>query len=122
MTPERSTDASAPWVRDPHRGDDLVDWGPIPTMIEGESRTRGMLLYKGTDGIPEAGVWECTPGHWRCVVERDEFCHFLKGSCVYEHESGDVITIRPGMAVFFPAGWSGTCRVTETVRKTYMIR
>lgn len=102
--------------------EDLEDWGPVPEMIEGQSRTAGTLLRKGPDGESECGIWTCTPGHWECDVERDEFCHFLSGRATYTHESGEVIEIEPGTTAFFPAGWSGTCRVHERVRKVYMIR
>lgn len=99
----------------------LVDWGIVPTTIEGESRTSGVLLYKDGRGA-EAGVWICTPGFWSCRVERDEFCYFVEGRCTYTHESGEAVEIVPDTAAYFPAGWSGTCRVHETVRKVYMIR
>jgi uncharacterized cupin superfamily protein len=52
----------------------------------------------------------------------DEFCHFLTGRATYVHESAEVIEIEPATTAFFPAGWTGTCRVHETVRKVYMIR
>lgn len=95
----------------------------VPETIEGEeSRTSGFLIHKGEGGVPEAGVWICTPGFWRCHVERDEFCHFLSGRCTYAHESGDIIEVEADTTAFFPAGWKGTCRVDETVRKAYMIR
>ena len=100
----------------------LADWGVVPTMIEGESRTSGLLLHKGPEGRSEAGLWVCTPGYWRCEVTRDEFCHFLAGRATYTHEAGTVIEITPDTAAFFPAGWHGTCRVHETLRKVYMIR
>ena len=119
----RNEDPDAtPVMRAPKRIGDLVDWGTIPTMIEGESRTSGRLLYKGEDGSPESGVWVCTPGFWECHVTRDEMCHFLEGRCTYTHESGEVIEIEPDTLAFFPEGWRGTCRVQETVRKVYMIR
>jgi len=116
---------------------DLVDWGSIAPLgapaapsrapaDSGEearpSRTRGILLYRGAEKYPEAGLWECTPGSWECRVGRDEFCHFLAGRCVYTHESGERTEIRGGDAAVFPAGWNGTCEVFETVRKVYLIR
>jgi hypothetical protein len=108
---------------------DLVDWGPITPAggvagigAAAASHTRGILLYRGTEKHPEAGLWECTPGCWDCRVERDEFCHFLAGRCVYTHESGERTEIRGGDAAFFPAGWNGRCEVIETVRKVYLIR
>lgn len=117
-----SNPEKTPLLRDPKSIRDVVDWGVIPTMIEGESNVSGVLLHKGTDGSPESGVWICTPGFWECHVTEDELCHFLEGSCTYTHETGDVIEIRPDTAAFFPKGWKGTCRVHETIRKVYMIR
>ncbi len=102
---------------------ELVDWGPVAEPIGSPvSRTSGRLLHRDADGGNETGVWCCTPGRWRCIVTRDEFCHFLAGRCTYTADSGEVLEIAGGDAAFFPAGWSGTCEVRETVRKTYMIR
>lgn len=114
--------ATAPHIADPLGHADLADWGPIPTMIEGQSHSSGRLLHKGPGGQSECGIWVCTPGRWACHVTRDEFCHFLAGRCTYVHESGEVIEIVPGTAAFFPEGWRGECTVHETVRKLYMIR
>ncbi len=104
-------------------GGDLVDWGPVAQPVgEVVSHTSGRLLHHDEDGDNETGLWVCTPGIWRCQVERDEFCHFLAGHCVYTDDGGERLEIEGGDAAFFPAGWSGTCEVLETVRKTYMIR
>jgi uncharacterized cupin superfamily protein len=91
-------------------------------VLEGESRTSGKLLHKGSEGRSECGIWRCTPGKWVCQVTRDEFCHFLAGRCTYVHDSGEVIEITPDTAVFFPENWKGVCTVHETVTKVYMIR
>jgi hypothetical protein len=115
-------DSSAPHLSDPLALDDPVDWGVVPTMLEGESHQSGVLLHKGPNGESECGVWICTPGYWECKVTHDEFCHFLEGRCTYTHESGEVIEVEPGTVAFFPAGWNGVCRVHRTVRKVYMVR
>ncbi len=114
--------SSAPHLHSISKTDDLADWGVIPTMIEGESKTSGKLLYKGSEGHPECGLWICTPGKWECHVTNDEFCYFLEGRCTYRHDSGEVIEIEPDSSAFFPAGWKGVCTVHETVKKVYMIR
>ncbi|MGM0606337.1 MAG: cupin domain-containing protein [Halobacteriota archaeon] len=119
---EDGTPFSVTTLTDPADLEDVEDWGPIATMIEGQSHTSGKVIHKGPDGESECGVWICTPGYWECDVTRAEFCHFIEGRATYTHESGDVIEIEPDTIAFFPAGWSGTCRVHETVRKTYMIR
>ena len=114
--------SSAPHIAPASTVGDLTDWGVIPTMIEGESLTSGIILHKSPDGESETGIWVCTPGYWNCHVTADEFCHFLSGRCTYTHESGDVIEIEEDTAAFFPKDWKGTCRVQETIRKVYMIR
>ena len=111
-----------PVLRDPMHPGPLKDWGIIPTMIDGSSRTAGLLLSRDRDGRSESGVWTCTPGVWHCVVTSDEFCHFLDGACTYVHESGERIEILPDTLAFFPRGWTGRCMVQKTIRKVYMIR
>jgi uncharacterized cupin superfamily protein len=109
-------------LRDALTAAPLKDWGVIPTMIDGISRTAGILLSRDPDNHAESGIWTCTPGLWRCEVTSDEFCHFLEGSCTYTHDDGDVIHIEPDTLAFFPQGWSGHCQVRRTVRKVYLIR
>ena len=109
-------------LQDPLADHEFADWGPIPDMIEGESKTFGRLLHRNADGSSESGIWNCTPGTWRCHVTRDEFCHFLAGECTYTADNGQVIEVRPGTVAFFPEDWKGICEVRETIRKVYMIR
>ena len=114
--------AASPQLRGPLTAGPLKDWGAVPTMIEGQSVTAGILLHKGPGGRNETGIWTCSPGYWNCHVTSDEYCHFIAGRCTYTHESGEVIEIEPDTVAFFPKDWKGTCRVAETVRKVYMIR
>ncbi len=100
----------------------LTDWGPVPGPIgEPVSHTSGTILHRDADGANEAGLWVCTPGTWRCELERGELCQFLSGRCVYTSDEGVRTEIEGGDAAYFPAGWRGTCEVVATVRKTYMI-
>ncbi len=111
-----------PVLRDVATVAPLKDWGAVAHPIAGASRTAGILLSREPDKSAESGIWTCTPGSWRCDVERDEYCHFLQGSSTYIHDSGEVIEIKPDTLAYFPAGWGGRCEVHETVRKIYMIR
>ena len=113
---------ATPALLDPLSQTNLVDWGLVPTMLEGTSHTSGKLLHKGLGGRSESGIWRCTPGKWACHVSRDEYCHFLAGRSTYVHESGEVIEIAPDTVAFFPQDWRGACTVHETVTKVYMIR
>ena len=104
-------------------GAELADWGPVAEPLgEKVSQTSGRLLVGGAGAFPEAGYWRCTEGEWRCVVERDEFCHFLEGACTYTSDAGERIEIAGGDTAWFPAGWSGRCDVRRTVAKVYLIR
>jgi uncharacterized cupin superfamily protein len=120
VVPESSMAATS--LRNPLGHTALADWGIIPTMVEGESRTSGKLLHKGPQGQSECGIWRCTPGRWLCHVTRDEYCHFIAGRSTYVHEEGEVIEIAPDTVAFFPQDWKGVCTVHETVAKVYMIR
>ena len=103
--------------------EELADWGAVGEPIgEPVSKTSGKLLVGGRGQFPEAGYWRCTEGSWRCVVERDEFCHFLEGECTYTADSGETIEIRGGDTAWFPAGWSGRCEVRRTVAQVFLIR
>jgi len=113
---------ATPVMRKPKEIGNLVDWGAVPTMIEGQSMTSGRLLHKGPGGRSETGIWVCTPGLWNCHVISDEYCHFIAGRSTYTHESGEIIEIEPDTVAYFPKDWRGTCRVHDTVRKVYMIR
>src|SRR5260221_14437566 len=76
--------SSAPHLAHPETyAGPFKDWGPVPTMIEGQSQTSGLVIHKGPDGESESGIWICTPGYWHCHVTSDEFCHFLSGRCTY---------------------------------------
>ena len=113
---------TTPIMKSPLAIADLVDWGVIPTMIEGQSHTSGKLLHKGPEGRSEGGLWVCTPGKWHCHVTRDEFCHFLSGRGSYVHDNGEQIPVEAGTLVFFPAGWTGISIIMQTLTKAFMCR
>src|SRR5579864_1208118 len=74
-------------LRDAKHVVQLTDWGVVPTISAGISRTAGILLSRDADRRAESGLWVCTPGVWLCTVTADEFCHFIDGRCRYLHES-----------------------------------
>ena len=117
-------DSSAPHIAGASAWEeDLVDWGGHLEPIDGRSTNRGRLLWKGAeDGLPEAGVWICTPGSWRLVLPRDELCYFVAGRATYARDDGEVVEVRPGTLAHFREGWSGRVEVQETTRAIYMLR
>lgn len=110
-------------LKDPEELTALTDWGEVANPLgEPASLQSGLLMFRRSDGSSETGMWQCTPGKWRCEVEKDEFCYFLAGTAIYTPDSGKRFTVRAGVAATFPAGWRGECEVIETVRKVYMVR
>jgi uncharacterized cupin superfamily protein len=114
---------TTPFLRDVLQAGPVEDWGPVTTILKGDSRKGGIRMSRSAPPRrAETGIWTCSPGTWRCEVKSDEFCHFLAGSSLYTHDDGEKIEIKPDTLAFFPAGWKGNCEVRETVRKVYMIR
>lgn len=113
--------SSAPPLTQATTRTDLVDWGAQPDPIAGASHATGRLVHKGPGNRPEVGIWVCTPGEWRLAIPRDEVCHFTAGRATYTRDTGERIEVSPGTLVLFPAGWTGTCAVRETMRNTYML-
>jgi uncharacterized protein len=113
--------SSAPHIAGAGSFGDLVDWGVQQGAIEGVSRSSGRLLYKGPGNQPESGLWVCTPGRWRLSIPRDELCYFIAGRATYVRDDGEVIEVRSGTLVMFPAGWTGECTVHETMRNTSLL-
>ncbi len=122
MTCDGGPADTTPVLRDVSTVPAEKDWGPIPTMIKGQSHTSGILLSREPNGRAESGIWICTPGFWNCHVTSDELCHFLLGTCTYTADSGEVFEVKPDTVAFFPKDWRGTCEVHSTVRKVYGIR
>ena len=113
---------TTPIMQSPLTITDLVDWGVIPTMIEGQSHPSGKILSQNPDGSSECGLWSCTPGTRKVTFAADEFCHFLSGQGSYVHDNGEQIPVTAGTLVFFQAGWTGISIITQTLTKAFMCR
>lgn len=72
-----------------------------------------------TLGGAEVGLWEMAPGVDR-DTEVDEVFVVLSGRGTVAFEDGEVVDLRPGVAVRLRAGERTTWTVTETVRKVYV--
>ena len=101
----------------------FTDWGEVSKPIGGPvSHQSGLIFFQNDDKSSEMGVWQCTPGSWRCEVSKDEFFYVLAGDARYTEDDGSVTNVTAGMTCAFPAGWKGDCTVAETIRKVYMVR
>lgn len=96
---------------------------PVPAeqIVSGSPMTGAVELghWQGLD----IGVWEMTPGVMT-DVEVDELCIILRGAGTVERVLGTqsvVHDLTAGVVLTLQAGEVTTWRVTETVRKVYLI-
>lgn len=99
--------------------DDLEDWGPLDEATGPEMRTSGITIWQ--DGDDEVGIWECTPGPSRWLLQTNELVHVVKGKMTVAIDGGAPVELGVGDTAVFPKGWAGTWDIHETLRKVYAI-
>jgi uncharacterized cupin superfamily protein len=100
----------------------LEDWGPRAGADSGDPMTSGTIVQARGDGLPEVGVWECTPGGWPIQDRGDtETALLLSGRARLTNADGSSVELGPGEGVVLPRGWSGRWDILETVRKVYVV-
>ncbi|WP_427005501.1 cupin domain-containing protein [Pseudarthrobacter sp. H2] len=118
---QQTASISAALIRDAENVTELDDWGTCPEATGQQMNTRGMYLWKDDGNGAESGIWECTAGPSRWVLETNEFVHVLSGSMTITPDDGEPELVGPGTTVFIPRGWSGNWEIHETLRKLYVI-
>jgi uncharacterized protein len=100
----------------------LEPTGPRAGADVGAPMTSCRVLQAGGDGLPEVGVWECTPGGWAIEDRPDtETVVVVSGAATLTTRGGAPMRIGPGDTVVLPRGWSGRWDVPETLRKVYVL-
>jgi uncharacterized cupin superfamily protein len=98
----------------------LEPTGAPARVLAGDPRTAEHVLVVQA-GL-EIGVWEVTPGEFASAKpEAGEVMQFLSGEGTITHADGSVTRIAPGTVLVLEPGWTGTWRVSATVRKVYTI-
>lgn len=67
------------------------------------------------------GIWQSTPGAWRCTYEEWEYIYVHEGRAVITGDDGERLEIGPGDSFIMRPGFTGEWRVLETIRKDYVI-
>jgi uncharacterized cupin superfamily protein len=114
-----TTVTTTPHLPDASHVEDLEDWGPLEEATGEPMQTRGRTLWE--EGDASAGVWECTPGPSRWLLETHEVIHLVAGRMTVTPDGGPATEITAGDVAVFPRGWSGTWDIHEAVRKVYAI-
>ncbi|MEA2251366.1 MAG: uncharacterized protein QOG70_1608 [Solirubrobacteraceae bacterium] len=100
----------------------LEDTGPRAGADAGTPMTSARVLQPAAAGVPEVGVWECTPGGWPIEDRPDtEVVVVVSGAATLTPRDGAPVEIGPGDTAVLPRGWSGRWDVRETLRKVYVL-
>lgn len=98
---------------------DLDGWRPI----EGSPSMKTWIENKTADGKFLSGYWEAKPGTYHVTYKADEFIHIFEGKfTLTEDGTGHVASFSAGDTLNIAAGFSGTWKIEETIRKVFAIR
>ena len=98
---------------------ELEDWGPLEEATGAPMATHGVELW--AHGSASAGIWQCSPGPSRWVLETHEVIYLVAGRMTVTPDGGEPKEVGVGDIAVFPLGWTGTWDIHETVRKVYSI-
>lgn len=95
---------------------------PDDRIVDGAPGFLSWDLEKTADGKIVSGIWEASAGAWRSAKGRDwEFCHLISGVVELTEDGRPPITLKAGDVFVMRPGFTGTWRVIETVRKSFVI-
>lgn len=102
--------------------DKLDQLGPVQKPLsEPAARLIGRKYIDESNGIDCMGIWQCSPGVWERTIMQEEFAHFISGSATFIPESGEPIELKAGDTIWFPKNSRGIWKITEDVRKVYVV-
>ncbi len=91
-------------------------------LLEGTPAHITRSCFESPDGSFLTGIWESTPGKWRALSGKDEFCFIVKGHLRLLSDTGESRTFKTGDSFVIPQGFRGSWEVLENTTKHYAIR
>ncbi|MBN3724155.1 cupin domain-containing protein [Burkholderia sp. Ac-20379] len=100
----------------------LSDSGPVGAPLGVPVCTTSGVGFESADpnGL-QAGVWACTEGSFQRQVETGEVMHILAGAGSFTTREGVRYDFNAGDTLYFPPNTHGTWRISEAVRKVYVM-
>jgi uncharacterized cupin superfamily protein len=117
------TDSSFPSIIDfsSATAEASVSRPPADRLLAGTPEQVARNFFSDSTNQFFAGTWESTPGKWRVRYTENEFCHVTEGSMELDDGRGNSWRFKAGDSFVVPAGFSGTWRVIEPMRKLYVL-
>ncbi|MBC8749789.1 MULTISPECIES: cupin domain-containing protein [Paraburkholderia] len=108
---------------DPTQLQENMSYPADEMLIAGRPKRISRPLVDFEPSRPGVGFWEAEVGAWKFVYpsKRNEIFHVLEGTFSLESETTPQTEFSKGDTGVIPAGFSGTLRVTEAVRKIYVL-
>jgi len=97
---------------------DLDGW----VAVEGSPTMKTWLEHVPDDGKFLTGYWEATPGTYQVTYNADEMVHIFEGKATLTDTDGNAVSYSAGDSFVVQAGFKGTWKTEETVRKIFAIR
>ena len=95
---------------------------PLAAPISGTDVSRSQVAFMTEERSVISGVWEADPGVSRWdFAGHGEIIHILSGAMTIQRDGEEPEHVGAGDSVVFPIGWAGTWRVTEPLRKFYVV-
>lgn len=91
-------------------------------VVKGAPQNNTKLFFESAGGDFVSGTWKSTPGTWRALSGKDEFCYIVEGHVRLISDSGEIREYRAGDAFVVPNGFSGLWEIVEDTVKHYAIR
>jgi uncharacterized protein len=95
---------------------------PLPErVVEGAQVFKTWEIDYAEGGDVRTGVWEVTPGAYRCIKDTTwELCIILSGVSEITEDGKEPVTVRAGDTFVLKPGFEGTWRCIETTRKLWV--
>ncbi len=90
----------------------------------GSPEARGLVLSTTPDGRVSTGFWSCTPGEFEWHFDYDEMIVLQEGEVTIRElrPGGRTWRLQAGDTATFPCGCSTYWKVTQSVRKFFVVR
>ena len=100
----------------------LQNQGPVPVPLsEPACELKGFELTLPERPENKSGLWECSPGKFKRLVEKGEVMHILAGHGSFAPEEGEAIHFKAGDTLFFSPNTRGVWTIESTMRKVYVL-
>ena len=101
-----------------------IDLLPEREVIEGSREAKTFIVAEAEDENCRSGLWSCPVGTYRFFFPYEEHVYIIEGRVeVTDDRHGKVIhKLGPGDMAFFPIGSKTVWKITEPLKKYFVMR